>query len=180
MGSRHRARRQEARLNKPNGASNSCGLIAFDSRREAKLGARFMPLDPTQTARPFECTPAAGKRGCGLWHVGYLPALVVAGVVTSDEWFGRNGHQAMSKVIPPLMEHIENVIRFGSASISRRICPVTDAQLWTIVVDTPDAGQLAAQDYDSPAEAAAVVLGKYRLIVTGSIRAALAPMLVAA
>lgn len=176
----HRARRKEHRLNKPNGATNSCGLVAFDSRREARFGAGFMPLDRSTTARPYQCKPIDGKPGCGLWHVGYLPTLVIQGVVTADEWFGRNGHEAMRKVIPPLLEHIEKTTRFGTASISRRTCPVTDVDLWTIVVDTPDAGQLVAQDYDSPAEAGAVALAKYRNIITGTIESALAPMLVAA
>lgn len=163
MATRHRARRKESRLNKPNGASNSCGLIAFDSRREADLGARRMPLDPGAPARAYKCTD-----GCGLWHVGYLPALVVQGVVTANEWFGRNGHAPMRKVIPQLLEHVEKTTRFGTATIARRTCLVTDRDLWTIILDTPDAGQLVARDYDSPAEAAAVALTDYRAVIDGT------------
>lgn len=171
MALRHSARRKEARPNKPQGASNACGLIAFDSRREADRGARVMPLDRSGSARPFRCNP-----GCGLWHVGYLPALVTQGVVTADEWFGRNGHTPMRKVILPLLDHIEKTTRFGVPTISRRVCPVTDANLWTIVVDTPDAGQLVARDYSSPAEATAVALAEYRAVLTDTPM----PVLVAA
>lgn len=160
---KHRARRKEHRLNKPKGAVNSCGLMAFDSRREADFGARFMPLDRTQVARPYLC-----KTGCGLWHVGYLPTLVVQGVVTADEWYGRNGHQAMRKVIPPLLEHITNVTRFGTPTIARRTCLVTDRDLWTVIIDTPNAGQLIARDYDSPAEAATVALAEYHAVIAGT------------
>lgn len=163
MALRHSARRKETRPNKPQGASNACGLIAFDSRREADRGARRMPLEPGAPARPYHCS-----NGCGLWHVGYLPALVVQGVVTENEWFGRNGHEPMRKVIPPLLEHIERVTRFGVPSISRRTCMVTDRDLWTIIVDTPDAGQLIARDYDSPAEAAIVALADYGAVIAGT------------
>lgn len=169
--SRHQVRRKEARRNRPTGASNSCGLIAFDSRKEADFGARFMPLDPGRTYRPYLCTT-----GCRLWHVGYLPELVIQGVVTSDEWYGRNGHAPMRKVIPPLLEHIQRTTRFGTPTIARRICPVTDRDLWTIILDTPDAGQLIARDYDSPAEAATVALVEYQAVIAGTP----APELVAA
>jgi hypothetical protein len=164
---KHGARRKEHRLNRPEGAVNACGLVAFASRREANFGATRMPLHPDMPARPYLCI-----NGCQLWHVGYLPELVVQGVVTADEWYGRNGHKPMRSIIPPLLEQITRTTRFGTPTISRRTCMVTDRDLWTMIVDTPDAGQLAARDYDSPAEATAVVLNEYRAVIAGTAQPA--------
>lgn len=78
-------------------ASNACGKVAYRSQSDARrYCARYFAIDKTRM-RPYFCDPDTG--GCGLYHLGHLPDMVVKGVVTADEWYGRGGSPAYGPVL---------------------------------------------------------------------------------
>jgi hypothetical protein len=157
---RHRRRRQQNVLARPGGASNQCGLVAYQDRANAEAGARAQAAYHGPRPRPYLCKTEYG--GCGLHHVGFLPTLVVAGVCTATEWYETyDGGPPLRNIIPPLCEYLINRIPGADLpAISRRVDPVTDQDFWTLTIKT-SAGEYTARDHDSPTEAAITVINQY-------------------
>lgn len=66
------------------GASNSCGKVAYLSRKAAKLnGSKLHNGASKGRMRPYRCPV------CDLWHVGHLPRVVIRGFMTAGEAYGR-------------------------------------------------------------------------------------------
>jgi hypothetical protein len=87
---RHKARGGD-RI-KPPASTNACGVFGYFTRNDAQRRDSNRP-DIRGHRREYRCDE------CGLWHLGHLPELVVAGVVTADEWYGRNGQPPYGEII---------------------------------------------------------------------------------
>jgi hypothetical protein len=86
-----RKRRNRERI-KPPASTNECGVFGYIDRNDAKRRDSNRP-DVVGHRREYLCDD------CGLWHLGHLPELVVAGVVTADEWYGRKGNPPYGEII---------------------------------------------------------------------------------
>ena len=149
----HKNRGGERGLRKPAGASTTiCDRIAFPDRDNARRAARAMPWGDGR-ARAYQC-----RGGCELWHAGYLPEMVIHGVVTAGEWYGYNGRQPMKDILVPLLEEMREYCE-GKAYFERRT-GADDTELWTAILDAPD-GMFVARDYDTPEQATDAVLDQY-------------------
>ncbi len=158
---RHQAHRKERAPRRAAGASNSCGVVAYQDRSHAETAARKVPCYRGQRLRPYECKTEFG--GCGMFHIGYIPELVIAGVCTSTEWYeSYAGGKPLRVVLPPLMDYLTRHVKVTAPpQITRRVHPVTDEDLWTLIVET-DRGTHQANDLPTPAEAVVLVLTRYR------------------
>jgi hypothetical protein len=133
-------------------ATNACGRVAFRTRKLARKGAERMPLPPDSQHRPYKCD------GCELWHVGHIPALVAQGVVTTDEWYGRNNGPAYRDILIPLLDLARRHLG-GQPWFERREHPEL-GDLWTAAGDAY--GQtLYARDYDDPVSAVEALIAQH-------------------
>lgn len=149
----HKNRGGDRGLRRPAGASTRiCNRIAFPDRSNAKRAARSMPWKDGRP-RAYLC-----RGGCELWHAGYLPDMVIKGVVTAGEWYGLNGDQPMRDVLVPLLEEMREYTD-GQALFERRT-GTDDTDLWTAILDGDD-GMFVSRDYDTPEEATDAVLDQY-------------------
>jgi hypothetical protein len=153
--SEHKRRRQDNHRHRPSGATNAiCGLVGYQERKGADRAAKRLPPIDGEHARAYQCID-----GCDLWHAGWLPGLVRAGVVTATEWYGRDGQPPMQDILLPLLERLRAIGR-GKATFERRQHGPDDTDLWTAVIDCR-AGMFVARDYDTPHAAAMAVIADY-------------------
>lgn len=120
-------------------STNSCGVLAYITRKLARQGGNRMTLPDHHQARPYRCTT------CHLWHVGFIPRLVSAGVVTADEWYGRHG-PCYRDILIPLLELARRHLG-GQPWIERH-----HDQLWT-AAGHAYGDTLYARDYPDPVSA---------------------------
>lgn len=76
-------RRREPRPKTPSykqAARNECGLVAYQSRADARRGRNHTP---GEQLRAYQCD------GCGLWHLGHTPDPVRSGDVSAARFFHR-------------------------------------------------------------------------------------------
>lgn len=155
----HRARRTDRDLRRPAGSTSSiCGLVAYQKRAGAKWAAKRMDLFDGRPARAYRC-----KGGCWLWHAGYLPELVVQGIVTAGEWYGYRGQPPMRAVLVPLLEKMRWTTHADKVGFERRRVEPADGDeydLWGAMIEKRGVIYLA-RDYDNPTDATAAVLAEY-------------------
>lgn len=143
------------------GATTSiCDLVAYQERDGARHAAKRLPPQDNTSARAYRCSD-----GCELWHAGYLPELVVQGVVTAGEWYGYGGRPALRDVLLPMINQIR-LRTGGNASFERRV-GADGRDLWGAMIDMHGRIYLA-RDYDDPIEATAAVLREYAAALTGT------------
>lgn len=83
------------------GASSLCshGRMLYPSAAAAREDERgIRRQDPTSKLRPFRCSDLEGQ-----WHLGSLPAAVIAGEVDADTYFA--GNAPASCYYPPKERH---------------------------------------------------------------------------
>lgn len=159
----HRSRTGDRSLRRPPGATSSiCGLVGYQQRSGAKWAARNMPFFQNQHARAYPC-----HEGCGQWHAGYLPELVVQGVVTAGEWYGSTGQKPMRDVLIPLLEKVRRRTHGELSFERRRVVPADgdEFDLWSAMINARGVLHLA-RDYDNPNEATAAALEEYAAALT--------------
>lgn len=76
---------RDGRVLNNGGSRNACpsGKLAHSTRADAKRHALKHRLSYGDHVRPYRCDH------CQLWHVGHLPRVVLDGVTTADEHYGR-------------------------------------------------------------------------------------------
>lgn len=153
----HRRRVTDNQLRRPGGATSGiCGLYSYQTRAAAKRHAKTLPHNTGMRARAYPC-----RSGCGGWHVGYLPQLVIAGIVTVAEWYGHHGATPMRDILIPLLEHVR-ASTGGELTFERRRVEPVDGDpydLWGAMIETRGTVTIA-RDYDDPIEATAAALAE--------------------
>jgi hypothetical protein len=137
-----------------------CDRVAYQNRDGARRAAKVIPYFEDRPARAYQC-----RDGCELWHAGYLPELVVQGVVTAGEWYGYAGRPALRDTLLPMIDQIRRRTG-GIASFERRV-GADGRDLWGAMIDMHGRIYLA-RDYDDPIEATAAVLREYAAALTGT------------
>lgn len=153
----HKNRRRQHVDHRTSAATTSiCGLVAYQHRDDARRAAKQLPTrtwSDVGRARAYQC-----RGGCELWHVGYLPQLVIDGLVTAAEWYGYHGRRPLKDELIPLIAMMRRRTG-GSAQILRRT-GADDTDLWGAMVET-GRGTFIARDHATPARAVRAVLAAH-------------------
>lgn len=101
---RHKAHRRDKMSPGPS-TTDICGTLAFATRKDARLGASRVRLPRGHRHRAVRCPR------CDLWHITFIPQMVYSGLVTADEWYGRNGQPCYREILGSLIDAFR--ARFG-------------------------------------------------------------------